>query len=140
VLITAIEAETGEPAAWDRSSGVPLVSAVAASCAMPGAYPPVTINGRHYIDGGLRSATNADLAADARVLVVVEPLAHLFPGEPPGRYGASGGPRTVTSVAPDPEAAAAFGPDLFSPAAWAPAYREGVRQAADAAERIRSAG
>jgi NTE family protein len=120
----------------DRAAGVPLLSAVAASCAMPGAYPPISANGRRYIDGGLASATNADLALDSRALVLVEPLAHLYPGEPPGRDTAAGVPRTIISVAPDPAAVAAFGPDLFDAAAWVPAYRAGVIQSADAAQRI----
>lgn len=139
LLIAAVDAGTGELVAWDRAAGVPLLSAVAASCAMPGAYPPITVNGRRYIDGGLVSATNADLARGSRALVLIEPLAHLYPGEPPGSDAAAGVPRTIMSIAPDPGAVAAFGPDLFSAAAWAPAYREGVRQSAEAAERIRPA-
>ncbi|MGO8728014.1 MAG: patatin-like phospholipase family protein [Streptosporangiaceae bacterium] len=37
-----------------------LVDAVAASCAVPGVWPPVTIGGRRYVDGGVRSSDNAD--------------------------------------------------------------------------------
>jgi NTE family protein len=140
LLIAAVDADTGELVALDRAAGVPLLCAVAASCAMPGAYPPITVNGRRYIDGGLASATNADLARGSRALVLVEPLAHLFPGEPPGSDAAAGIPPTVTSIAPDRAAVAAFGPDLFSAAAWVPAYRAGIRQAADAAARILAAG
>jgi NTE family protein len=140
LLIAAVDAGTGEPVVLDRTAGAPLLSAVAASCAMPGAYPPITVNGRRYVDGGLVSPTNAGLARDSRALVLVEPLAHLFPGEPPGRDTAAGVPRTVTSVVPDPAAVAAFGPDLFGAAAWVPAYRAGVRQSGDAARRILAAG
>ncbi|MFD0574543.1 patatin-like phospholipase family protein [Kitasatospora gansuensis] len=46
LLITAVDATTGEPVVWDRDSGVPLVHAVAASSAFPGAAPPVAIDGR----------------------------------------------------------------------------------------------
>jgi len=69
VLITAVDAHTGEPVVFDRHSGVDLVDAVAASCASGFAY---TIGGSRYIDGGYRSnAENADLAAGyARVLVL----------------------------------------------------------------------
>ena len=58
---------------WDNDSGVPLSRAVASSCSVPGIYPPITINGRRYMDGGMRSATNADLAKgyDNVILVVV---------------------------------------------------------------------
>lgn len=69
VLITAVDAETGEPVVFDRDSGVDLVDAVAASCA---SSLPYRIAGRAYLDGGYRStAENADLAAGcARVLVL----------------------------------------------------------------------
>ncbi len=48
LVITAVDAETGEFRTFDRHSGVPLLHAVAASCAVPGVYPPVTIGGRRY--------------------------------------------------------------------------------------------
>ena len=69
VLITAVDAQTGEPVVFDRRSGVDLVDAVAASCA---SGLPYRIGDRRYIDGGYRSnADNADLAAGyARVLVL----------------------------------------------------------------------
>lgn len=69
VLITAVDARTGEPVVFDRHSGVDLVDAVAASCASGFAY---SIGANRYIDGGYRSnAENADLAAGyARVLVL----------------------------------------------------------------------
>jgi NTE family protein len=69
VLITAVDAETGEPVVFDRDSGVELVDAVAASCA---SSLPYRIAGRPHLDGGYRStAENADLAAGcARVLVL----------------------------------------------------------------------
>jgi NTE family protein len=72
--IIAVDLETGQRAVFDRDSGVDLVDAVAASCAVPGAWPPVLINGRHYVDGGVQSATNADLAAGCARLLVVAPL------------------------------------------------------------------
>ena len=69
VLITAVDAHTGEPVVFDRHSGVDLADAVAASCA---SGLPYWIGDSPYIDGGYRSnAENADLAAGyARVLVL----------------------------------------------------------------------
>jgi NTE family protein len=69
VLITAVDAHTGEPVVFDRHSGVDLADAVAASCA---SGLPYGIGDNRYIDGGYRSnAENADLAAGyARVLVL----------------------------------------------------------------------
>lgn len=68
MLITAVDAHTGEPVVFDRHSGVDLVDAVAASCASGFAY---SIGGSRYIDGGYRRNENADLAVGyARVLVL----------------------------------------------------------------------
>lgn len=61
VLITAVNAETGERRAFDRDSGIDLVDAVIATTASFGA-PPVFFDGHHYIDGGYYSSDNADLA------------------------------------------------------------------------------
>ena len=78
-LVTAVDTESGEPAAWHGGSGVPLDRAVAASCAGPGVYPPVTIGGRRYMDGNIWSVTNADLAADSSAVIVLSAIGHLTP-------------------------------------------------------------
>ena len=68
---TAVDAVDGSFHLWDESSGVELGRAIGSSCSVPGVYPPITIHGRRYIDGGMRSGTNSDLAKGyARVLVV----------------------------------------------------------------------
>ena len=61
--VTAIDIATGELVVFDGDSGVDLVDAVAASCAVPGAWPPVTIGDRRYMDGGVGSTINLDFAA-----------------------------------------------------------------------------
>lgn len=68
---TAVDTDTGEFQTWDASSNVPLERAVASSCSVPGVYPPIPINGHRYMDGGAKSALNADLAAgyDTAILV-----------------------------------------------------------------------
>ncbi len=72
LLIPAIDTATGDLRIFDRDSGVSLVDAVAASCAVPGVWPPVEIEGTLYMDGGTRTGSNADLAAGAdRVLILV---------------------------------------------------------------------
>ncbi|GAA2228787.1 patatin-like phospholipase family protein [Kitasatospora cystarginea] len=139
LLITAVCATTGEPVVWDRDSGVPLVPAVAASSTFPGAAPPVVIDGRRYMDGALRAGTNADLAAGARTLVVVEPMAHLFPREPLNQQLAAVGADAVVTIGPDPASVRAFGSDPGDLAAWEPAYRAGLRQAGDVGAQLRSA-
>lgn len=68
---TAVDAETGAFMVWGNASGVGLARAVASSCSVPGVFPPITIDGRRYIDGGMRSATNADLAKGHDLVVII---------------------------------------------------------------------
>jgi NTE family protein len=133
LLIPSVDAETGEAVIWDRRGSASLPEAVAASIAFPATAPPITIDGRRYIDGALRAGTNVDLAADARVLIVAEPMAHIS-----GTNGVAAGEGVVVRLVPNAEAIKAFGPDITDRATWAPAYQAGVRQAPDAAERIRA--
>lgn len=74
MIVVAVDAHTGELAPFDRDSGVDLVDAVTASCALPGLAPTVNINGTRYIDGGVRSSENADLASGFANVLVLAPL------------------------------------------------------------------
>lgn len=71
LLITAVDAHTGEPAVFDRTSGIDLADAVAASCASGFAYK---IGSTAYIDGGYRRGENADLAAGHQRVLVLSPF------------------------------------------------------------------
>jgi NTE family protein len=71
--ITAVDAVSGTSVVFDRDSGVPLERAVAASCAVPGVFPAVEVGGRRYVDGGLRTIANADLAREHDRVLVVAP-------------------------------------------------------------------
>lgn len=71
LLITAVDAGSGEPVVLDRGSGVDLVDAVAASCSSGAAYP---VRDRWYIDGGYRRNENADLAAGYGRVLVLSPF------------------------------------------------------------------
>ena len=74
LVITGIDLASGRFVSWDRTSGIPLPSAVAASCALPGFLPPITIDGKRFIDGGMYSTTNAFLAEGFASVVVVAPI------------------------------------------------------------------
>jgi NTE family protein len=73
LMVPAVDTASGDRVVFTRDSGVDLVDAVAASCAVPGVWPPVTIDGRRYMDGGIRSGTNADLAAGCDRVLVLTP-------------------------------------------------------------------
>lgn len=77
---TAVDTATGRFTVWERSSGIPLERGVASSCSVPFVYPPITIGDGRYMDGGMRSALNADLAAGCDAVVVVSVIADLPPG------------------------------------------------------------
>lgn len=72
--LTAVDAHTGEFAVWTRESGVDIATAVASSCAVPGLFPCVGINGSMYQDGGVRSGTNADIAAGYGSVLMIAPI------------------------------------------------------------------
>lgn len=69
--VAAVSTTTGALKVWDETSGVTLQQALAASSALPGVWPPITVAGDRYMDGGVRSTLNADVAAgNGRVLVI----------------------------------------------------------------------
>nr|WP_199241073.1 patatin-like phospholipase family protein [Naasia lichenicola] len=141
MLITAVDAETGEPTVFDRSSGVELVDAVAASTSSGTAYP---IGGHWYIDGGYRaSAKNADLAAGSARVLVLSPFGGA--ARTPAEWGLhlahqvdalrAGGSR-VETIVPDDAGRAAFGDNAMDPSSRPPAARAGFAQGKGLAERL----
>ena len=74
LAIVAVDANTGEPRVFRRDSGVGLVDAVTASCALPLLWPPATVGGSRYVDGGVTSVTNADLATGYDRVLILAPV------------------------------------------------------------------
>ncbi len=115
--ITAIDITTGKRVVFERNSGVTLVDAVAASCAVPGAWPPVTIDGRPHMDGGVGSSVNLDVAHDCGVAVVLVPAGQSAPSP----FGGGVAEEIATfsgrafGVFADEVALAAFGPNPLDP-------------------------
>ena len=137
LVLTAVDATTGAFVTFDRTSGVDLVDAVAASCAVPGVWPPVTIGSTRYIDGGVRSVVNLDLAADCEVVVVLAPSVMGFGGsvlDQAEELRSTG--VVVEVVAADDASLAAFGPNVLDPATRGPSLAEGRRQGDEAAARL----
>ncbi|HEU5155947.1 MAG TPA: patatin-like phospholipase family protein [Streptosporangiaceae bacterium] len=138
LLVTAVDAVDGAFVAWDRDSGVPLPEAVMASCCVPCVFPPIDINGRRYMDGGARSATNADLARGASAVVILEPMAYLSPRAVLERELRELGDARVVAIGPDQAAIEIFGVNVLDQALWVPGFQAGRAQSAAAAPEVRA--
>lgn len=138
VRIAVVAADDGEYVLLDAASGVSLVDAVGASCAVPGVWPPVTINGRRYVDGGVRSPVNVDAAAGYDPVVVIAPLTRAIGrGLSPAAQLAAlpAGTRSIL-VSPDAAALKAIGRNVLDPAHRAAAAQAGRRQAGQVAADV----
>ena len=128
--ISAIDTATGELIVFDRTSGVGLVDAVAASCAVPGVWPPVTIGDRRYMDGGVGSSVNMALANDCDVVVVLVPSGRSTPspfgGGAAEEVDAFAG--STFGVFADDESLVAFAPNPLDPACREPSALAGREQ------------
>lgn len=138
LLITSVDAETGELRVFDRDSGVPLPEAVAASCAVPLVWPPITIGGRRYMDGGVRSATNADLAAGCDRVVVLAPITYALRRSTriASQLASLGTSIQSVVISPDAQARKAIGGNVLDPAHRVGSARAGHAQSAAVAESV----
>jgi NTE family protein len=148
--ISAVDAETGELAVFTRDARVGLVDAVAASCAVPGVWPPMTAGKRRYIDGGLASIVHVARADDDgfEILGPADRALVVAPLDPP-----AGGPfRTVTqeierrqdqhpgtdavAVLADERSVAAFGTNVLDPSTMPASAKAGREQGRERAAGI----
>jgi NTE family protein len=155
MIVTAINAHTGELAVFDRDSGADLVDAVTASTALPGLVPTVSINGARYIDGGVRSPDNADLAAGYANVVVLSPLGGRSQAPPeagqfeglrrPPEWGTDLASQIealrkqgshVELITPDADSRAAMGTNQMDLATRIPTARAGFAQGKQEATRV----
>ncbi|HEU5061526.1 MAG TPA: patatin-like phospholipase family protein [Solirubrobacterales bacterium] len=78
LYLTATDLDTCERIVFgeDGWSDVPISKAVECSTCLPIVYKPVDLKGRQFVDGGIRSTTNVDIAVEkgAKFIVVVNPL------------------------------------------------------------------
>jgi NTE family protein len=138
--VVAMDFDSGTRIVFGRQDAprVLLAQAVSASCAIPGWFAPVVIDGRRYVDGGAYSQTSADVLAglDLDEVYVLAPMASFVADKPSAvlqrlerhwrqqttrrmlrevdRVQAGG--TDVTMIAPGPEDLAAFGPNVMDPA------------------------
>jgi NTE family protein len=152
MIVVALDAHTGELAAFDRDSGVDLVDAVTAATALPGGTPTVSINGARYINGGVRSADNADLASGYANVVVLSPFSGRSGPLPEGQFeglrrfpGADLASQVealrkqgsrVEVITPDADSRAAMGTNQMDLATRIPSARAGYAQGKREATRV----
>lgn len=142
LVVTAVDTADGAFVPFDATSGVRLLDAVGASCAVPGVWPPITIDGRRFMDGGMRSVTNADVVQGCDKVLVVAPMGG-FPNSPLGptleqevellRREAD-----VHVVLAGEAALAAFGTNPLDPMTREPSARAGRIQAAATLDAVRA--
>jgi NTE family protein len=140
LVVTTVDAHTGELAVFGPHTAHPdvaLEDAVNASCAVPGVYPPIRVGGRTLVDGGIRSSSNADLAAGCDVVVALAPADRAV-----GPLRSTGSQLRELAVnhlviAPDDDARRAIGRNVLDPAARPPSARAGYAQALAHADRVR---
>jgi NTE family protein len=152
MIVVALDAHTGELAAFDRDSGVDLVDAVTAATALPGGAPTVSINGNRYINGGVRSTENADLASGYANVVVLSPFGGRSGPLPEGQFeglrrfpGADLESQVevlrqqgshVEVITPDADSRSAMGTNQMDLATRIPAARAGFAQGKQEATRM----
>jgi NTE family protein len=146
--IVAVDRRTGRRVVFGAPAGgsdVSLVDAISASCAVPGYFAPVKIAGRQYVDGGVWSATNIDVATyrGGDQILCLTPTTVLTTSRWPTlravgkawqlstqleaaavrRNGAR-----VSVIAPDARSTSALGDNLMDPRRLEIALAEGYRQ------------
>jgi NTE family protein len=152
MIVVAVNAHTGELATFDRDSGVELVDAMTAAIALPGGSPTHNINGTRYINGGVRSADNADLASGYANVLVLTPFSERTGPLPEGQFeglrrfpGADLASQVeglrqqgshVEVITPDADSRAAMGTNQMDPATRAPSARAGFAQGKQEATRV----
>jgi NTE family protein len=75
--VCTVSAASGRRRVLDRASGVPVSTAVAGSCAVPGLFSPARLDGDQLVDGGVHSVTNLDVVPFEEVdeVWVIAPMA-----------------------------------------------------------------
>jgi NTE family protein len=142
LTISAVDLETSALVSLDGYSGISLVEAVTASCAVPGVWPVVEIHGRAYMDGGVYSADNAHLAVGAERILILSPLGGVTAAPqglslPEQVRALQDAGSNVLAIEPDAAARSAMGSNPFDPSIRIPtaiaARQQGQKAAATVA-------
>jgi NTE family protein len=138
LLLTAVDAHTGEFVVFNSESGVSLIDAIAASCAVPGVWPPVTIGGKRYIDGGVRSSISADLAEGSAKVLIIAPSANASAQIDDEQQALEANGSKVFVIRANKDAIEAFGLNPLDPATRTPSAIAGRNQGSALAESVGS--
>jgi NTE family protein len=143
LIVTAVDVADGAFVSWGIAAGVELVRAAAASSAVPGILPPITVAGHRYMDGAMRSPTSADLAAGSDLVVIVaapsrsEQSDRQIAAETADIRAAGG---EIIEIRPDAQSGEAFGPDAMDgsrqPLVFEAGLRQGLAASSEVAARI----
>ena len=141
---TAVDADSGEFIVLNAATDVLLADAIASSICVPGIFPPVEVNGKRLVDGGLRSGTNADLAAGYDRVIVLAPIGSRSDGMDVGANrlalaeieALESAGSVCTLVFPDDTANEVIGIDRMNSAISAAVIAEGRRHGAAAATTL----
>ena len=136
LIAVAVDTADGSRMAFEASSGVSLVDAVAASTCLPGLLAPVELGGRRYMDGGLASAANADIATGQRDVWIVSPFGATSLDRQVADLQSSGS--IVHLIRPSAAATRALGPGIgvMDPSRRSAAARAGFTDGQAAAEEL----
>lgn len=132
--ITAIDVDSGELHIHTKINA-PFNPAITASCAVPGMFPVIAINGKRYMDGGVVSCTHADqvLADQPAVAIIIAPMTTATAAFAAGlekslndeiRLLENAGIK-VLAITPDEADAAVFGPDMMDSLKSEPVWQAG---------------
>ncbi|MFI2641936.1 patatin-like phospholipase family protein [Streptomyces sp. NPDC018610] len=137
--IAAVDARSGRTEVFDSHSGVTLLEAVAASCAVPVVWPPVTVAGRRWMDGGSRSTANLQLARGYRRVLAIVPVPRAVgphPSAPQQAAELSAEGARVVLLSPDRAARRVMGRNLTDDTRRPAAARAGHAQASALAPSV----
>ncbi|MCA4135685.1 patatin-like phospholipase family protein [Arthrobacter sp. M4] len=140
LMVTAIDADSGELHLINRDQGIPFPEAVAASGAVPGVWPVVSTGGRRWIDGGCISVNNAGLAHGSDVVIILalrtDGLVRTMPGLDHEVDVLREEGTRVEVIVPDASSAAVLGDNPFDPTVRGAAAQAGYRQALACAAQV----
>lgn len=141
LALTAVDVTTAARVILNSDSGLTLVDAVMASCAVPGVWPVVPFGRSGLMDGGLHSMTNADLAMGSERVLVLAPLGY-SEGNPVSGHLRSEEAALLDAgidvcvVVPDRVSREAIGDNVLDPARGPQSAEAGLKQGLELGQRL----